>query len=93
MERLERELATREAKLAEQAELISALRVDVSETALHAQVAIDELREDLAVSAELLRASQVFTLQSNICCSELIHLGDRLISVAASGRTSQILHS
>ncbi|CAK0771701.1 hypothetical protein CVIRNUC_003887 [Coccomyxa viridis] len=58
VERLEKELATREAKLAEQAELISALRVDVSETALNAQVAIDDLREDLAVSAELLRASQ-----------------------------------
>ena len=65
VERLEKELATREAKLAEQAELISALRVDVSETALNAQVAIDDLREDLAVSAELLRASQVIARQSS----------------------------
>ena len=74
MERLEKELATREGKLAEQAELISALRVDVSETALNAQVAIDDLREDLAVSAELLRASQVIARHSSICCSKILQL-------------------
>ena len=76
MERLEKELTTREAKLAEQGELVSALRVDVSETALNAQVAIDNLREDLAVSAELLRASQVNARQLSICCSELSYLGN-----------------
>ena len=74
MERLEKELATREAKLAEQAELISALRVDVSETALNAQVAIDDLREDLAASTELLRVSQVIARCSNLCCSKLLQL-------------------
>lgn len=80
VERLEKELATREAKLAEQAELISALRVDVSETALNAQVAIDDLREDLAVSAELLRASQVIARHSSICCSKILQLWECQLS-------------
>ncbi len=59
MERLEKELRVREAKLAEQADVIAALRVDVSETGLNAQLAIDELRADLQRSEARLRASQV----------------------------------
>jgi uncharacterized coiled-coil protein SlyX len=59
VERLEKELRVREAKLAEQADVIAALRVDVSETGLNAQLAIDELRADLQRSEARLRASQV----------------------------------
>jgi hypothetical protein len=59
VERLEKELRVREAKLAEQADLIAALRVEASETGLNAQLAIDELREDLQQSEARLRKSQV----------------------------------
>lgn len=59
VERLEKELRVREAKLAEQADLIAALRVEVSETGLSAQLAIDELREALQQSEARLRVSQV----------------------------------
>ena len=93
MERLEKELATREAKLAEQAELISALRVDVSETALNAQVAIDDLREDLAVSAELLRTSQVIDTNQAYAAERFCSCGAAKVGKAASERTLQILHS
>ena len=61
MERLEKELKARDAKLAQQAETISALRVELSELGLSAQVAIDDLREDLLKSEERLQASQVQT--------------------------------
>ncbi len=47
VERLEKELKARDAKVAQQAETISALRVELSELGLNAQVAIDDLREDL----------------------------------------------
>ena len=59
VERLEKELRVREAKLAEQADLIAALQVEASETGLNAQLAIDELREDLQRSEARLRKSQV----------------------------------
>ena len=59
VDRLEKELRAREARLAEQSEIISGLRVEVSETRLNAQVAIDELRDDLMKSQNLLKASQV----------------------------------
>jgi len=59
VDRLEKELRAREARLAEQSEIISGLRVEVSETRLNAQVAIDELRDDLMTSQNLLKASQV----------------------------------
>ena len=64
MDRLEKELRAREANLTERAEIISGLRVEVSETSLSAQLVIDDLREDLKKSADLLRASQVPILTS-----------------------------
>ena len=59
VDRLEKELRAREARLAEQSEIVSGLRVEVSETRLNAQVAIDELRDNLMTSQNLLKASQV----------------------------------
>ncbi len=59
VDRLEKELRARDARLVEQSEIISGLRVEVSETRLNAQVAIDELRDDLMASQNLLKASQV----------------------------------
>ena len=59
VERLEKELKARDAKVAQQAETISALRVELSELGLNAQVAIDDLREDLLKSEDRLKASQV----------------------------------
>ena len=61
MERLEKELKARDAKVAQQAETISGLRVELSELGLNAQVAIDDLREDLQKSEERLKISQVPT--------------------------------
>lgn len=57
--RLEKELKARDAKIAKQAETISGLRVELSELGLNAQVAIDDLREDLQKSEERLKTSQV----------------------------------
>lgn len=59
MERLQKELKARDAKVAQQAEDISGLRVELSELGLNAQVAIDDLREDLQKSEERLKLSQV----------------------------------
>ncbi len=59
MERLEKELKARDAKVAQQAEAISGLRVELSELGLNAQVAIDDLREDLQKSEQRLKNSQV----------------------------------
>jgi len=59
VDRLEKELRARDTRLGEQSEILSGLRVEVSETRLNAQVAIDELRYDLMASQNLLKASQV----------------------------------
>ncbi|CAL5228018.1 g11080 [Coccomyxa viridis] len=58
VERLQKELKARDAKVAQQAEDISGLRVELSELGLNAQVAIDDLREDLQKSEERLKLSQ-----------------------------------
>ena len=59
VERLEKELKARDAKIAQQAEAISGLRIELSELGLNAQIAIDDLREDLQKSEDRLKTSQV----------------------------------
>ena len=59
MERLERELRARDAKVAQQSETISGLRVELSELGLNAQLAIDDLQEDLTKAEGRLKTSQV----------------------------------
>lgn len=59
VERLEKELKARDAKAAQQAETISGLRIELSELGLNAQIAIDDLREDLQKSEDQLKNSQV----------------------------------